>query len=299
MAVGCPIRLDAQPTREGARQSLGSHMSDDRLHQIELKDGTEKSGFVRGGQNKPPRECGNCIWMGMASCGHPFVMDDPEITARTDDGRVPVDADDCCDNFQSLGNVLLWIVRHGATVTDVQGKHGGWQNDPLNETGRSQAQQAKKYLEGKTIKHVFSSDMIRAIETAKIVSGSDPEQDKQLRPWDVGWFTGKDSELYKEQFKEFLKHPAREIPDGESLAEYAARMHKALEKYVAFARENGPTLLVCHSRNFSQFKKQLENKNEFDKPEEWDKVCEGGIMTVLDEDGELKVEIVFNRGDEG
>ena len=271
----------------------------DQLTKLELKDGTEKSGFVRGGQNKPPRECGNCIWMGMDSCGHPLVLADPANSARNDDNRFPVDADDCSDYFQSRGNVLLWIVRHGATVTDVQGKHGGWQNDPLNDTGRKQAQEAKRYLEGKTFKHVFSSDMARAVETAKIVSGTDPEQDKWLRPWDVGVFTGRDSDLYKEQFKVFLKHPAREIPGGESFAEYAARMHKVLLKYIDFARENGPTLLVCHSRNFSQFKKQIENKNEFDKPDDWDKVSEGGIMTVLDEDGELKAEIVFNRGDEG
>lgn len=266
----------------------------------ELTDGTKQSGFVTGSENKPPRECGNCIWMAHGSCGHPLVLADPENTARTDDGRFPVDEDDCSNAFQSQGNVLLWIVRHGATVTDVQGKHGGWQNDPLNELGRKQADEAKRYLEGKTVKDVYSSDMIRAIETAKIVFGKAPEQDKLLRPWDVGAFTGKDADLYKEYFKEYLKHPARQIPGGESLAEFAQRMHQALNKYVALARENGPLGIVMHSRDFSQFKKQIEDDNEFEKPEDHDKVAEGGIMVVLEgKDGELKVEIVFKRGDEG
>lgn len=274
-----------------------------KLTQIELKDGTEKSGFVHGGQNMPPRECGNCIWSGLGSCGHPIVLADPENSARNDYDRFPVDDDDCSDYFQSRKNVLLWVIRHGATITDIQGKHGGWQNDPLNETGKQQVELTKKFMDGKPYKHVFSSDMARAIETAKIISGKAPEQDKLLRPWDVGAFTGKDSDLYKEQFEEFLKHPARQIPGGESLAEFAGRMHKVLEKYVSFARENGPCLIVCHSRNFSQFKNQIEDKNEFDKPDAWDKVAEGGVLVVLDEVKDdvhsLKVEIVFNRGDEG
>jgi len=272
----------------------------DELPIHELKDGTKFSGFVHGGENKPPRECGNCIWMGFASCGHPVVLQDPKLKDKLNDlERFPVDNDDCCDFFQSKGNVLLWIVRHGATIPDEQGKHGGWQDDRLSDTGLRQAQQARDYMQDKNYKHVFSSDMARAVSTAKIISGRDPYKDPELRPWDVGIFTGKDHDAYEDQFQVFLDHPAREIPDGESMAEYAVRMHKALLKYIAFARANGPCLLVCHSRNFSQFKKQIEGVNEFDKPDKFDKVKEGGIMTILDEKGELKVEIVFNRGDEG
>lgn len=266
----------------------------------DLTDGTKQSGFVTGSENKPPRECGNCIWMAFGSCGHPLVLADPENTARDDYDRFPVDADDCSNAFQSRGNVLLWIVRHGATVTDVQGKHGGWQNDPLNETGKQQAELAKKYMDGKPVKAVYSSDMVRAVETAKIVFGTEPERDALLRPWDVGAFTGKDTDVYKEHFKEYLKHPARQIPGGESLAEFAQRMHQALNKYVSLAREDGPIGIVMHSRDFSQFKKQIEDDNEFEKPEDHDKVGEGGIMVVLEgKDGKLKVEIVFQRGDNG
>ena len=270
----------------------------DGLAKIELKDGTKKSGFVGGAQNVPPRSCSNCIWQGMGSCGHPIVVADPEALPKNDDNRVIVNPDDCSDFFQSLGNVLLYIVRHGVTTPDTQGVHGGWQDDPLNAEGKKQAERAKKYLEGKDIDNVFSSDMARSVETAKIITGQNPEKDPALRPWDVGVFTGKDHDLYKQQFKHYLDHPMQSIPDGESMADFADRIRRTLEKYIAFARENGPTLLVCHSRNFSVIKRVIENKNQFDKPDEWDKVREGGIMTILDEDGELKVEIVYNRGDE-
>jgi alpha-ribazole phosphatase len=274
-------------------------MAKDIVPMHELVDGTKKSGFVHGSENKPPRTCGNCIWFGLKSCGHPLILLDPELKDRRNDyDRFPVDEDDCSNAFQSQGNVLLYIVRHGETPSDGAGRHGGWQDEPLSAEGEKQIALTKKYLEGKEYKHVFSSDMKRAIQTAKSISGKNPEKISALRPWDVGVFTNKDQELYEKEFEEYLKHPAREIPDGESLAAYATRLHKALEWLISFARANGPCLVVCHSRNFSQFKKQVEGKNEFNEPDKWDKVKEGGIMTILDEKGELKVEIVFNRGDE-
>lgn len=64
------------------------------------KDGTDLSGFVTAKENKPPRECGNCKWMKDAHCEHPLVMIDPEVNGEQGKPK-PVDADDCCDNFQS------------------------------------------------------------------------------------------------------------------------------------------------------------------------------------------------------
>jgi hypothetical protein len=64
------------------------------------KDGTPISGFVTAKENKPPRECGNCKWMKDGHCGHVLVMHDPKV-AGEDGQPKPVDADDCCDNFQN------------------------------------------------------------------------------------------------------------------------------------------------------------------------------------------------------
>jgi broad specificity phosphatase PhoE len=285
-----------------ANKTLGESNSAETkaTQQGEMADGTKQSGFVTGSQNKPPRECGNCIWMAFASCGHPSIVSDKELKDRLNaDGRVKVDEDDCSNHFQSQGNVLLWIVRHGVTTPDELGLHGGWIDDPLNDAGKQQAEDAKKYLAGKKFKHVISSDMDRAQETAGIIAPDHKRYvDKQLRPWDVGKFSGKDHDIYKDEFESYIKHPTVQIPDGESMAQFGMRMHSVLMKYVEFAKKNGPTLLVTHSRNFTQFKKHIEDKNEFKKPNDWDKVREGGIMVVLDEDGFLKVEIVYNRGDE-
>ena len=265
-----------------------------------FSDGTDDVGFVTGSQNKPPRECGNCIWMALKSCGNPNVVKAKSMQSKlTQIGRVTVDADDCCNSFQSNGNVLLWIVRHGVTDPDEQGISGGLIDDPLNENGREQARDAADYLRDKHIQHVVSSDMDRAQETAEIIRpGQDRYIDKNLRPWDVGKFSGRPhSDAYKEEFDHFIDNPSVPMPDGESMEDFSDRMVKVFSKFVDFARRKGPTLVVTHSKNFTQFKRAVEDKNKFKKPNDDDKVNEGGIMVILDEAGVLRCEIVYNRGD--
>lgn len=72
----------------------------------QLSDGTAVSGFVTGSENPPPRECGSCRWMAAGLCSHPQVMADSELDERKQvDGTIKVDADDCCNNFQSTKEI--------------------------------------------------------------------------------------------------------------------------------------------------------------------------------------------------
>ena len=55
-------------------------------------DGARISGLVTDEQNKPPRVCSNCVWIGMGTCGNRLITDDPENAPLLDkDGRVKVE----------------------------------------------------------------------------------------------------------------------------------------------------------------------------------------------------------------
>ena len=273
-------------------------MADD-LVQIEhsQKDGTKQAGFVRGGENKPPRQCGNCVWSGIGSCGHPQVVSDPEL--KTNDlGRVPVDSDDCSDFFQSRGNALIYVIRHGSTQFNEQHAFRGWINVDLDKKGKAQAKLAREFLADKKIKAVYASDLDRTVHTAKLVMPSKAaEKDNNLRPWDVGVFSGKPKERYQEALNHFIDNPDLDVPEGESLKNFAGRMEKAFKKYLAIAKENGPILLVFHSSNAIQFEKQAEGKDELGRPEDAELVSPGGIMVILGEETEngmiYKAEVIF------
>jgi broad specificity phosphatase PhoE len=264
------------------------------------KDGTKASGFVHSSENRAPRQCGNCIFFcESGKCNNRSVIEDPEVPKNAD-GTAKVDADDCSDHFMSRGNAIIYALRHGETANNKQKKFRGWIDVPLNETGKSEAKEAREFLADKGIKRVFASDLGRAGETAKLALPSiKAEKDPLMRPWDVGVFSGKDREDTQDDFNHYIDNPDVRIPDGESLKEFATRMNKVFKRYVKEGQEDGPILLVWHSSNCIQLEKQVEGEDELGRPEDVDRVLPGGVMAVLDEgDGKFKVEIVFGDSPE-
>lgn len=63
-----------------------------------------------------------------------------------------------------------WIfVRHGQSVANAEGWLSGHIDTPLTDLGREQARRCRELLAGRAIDRVFSSDLVRASETAALV----------------------------------------------------------------------------------------------------------------------------------
>lgn len=62
---------------------------------------------------------------------------------------------------------MIYLMRHGADPSD---RYGGWSPYGLTAEGREQVHAAKRKLRGKGITKIFSSDLVRAKETAEIVA---------------------------------------------------------------------------------------------------------------------------------
>ena len=67
---------------------------------------------------------------------------------------------------------MIYIVRHGQTDWNIKELYQGASNIELNEFGRSQALELKKLLSGIKFDEVISSPLIRAYETATIITGN-------------------------------------------------------------------------------------------------------------------------------
>lgn len=65
----------------------------------------------------------------------------------------------------------VWVVRHGETNLNKQKFMQGITDEPLNEIGISQAQQARKTVENIRFDAVYSSTLCRAVKTASIIGG--------------------------------------------------------------------------------------------------------------------------------
>lgn len=65
----------------------------------------------------------------------------------------------------------IFIARHGETEYNRQGKMQGRGIDiPLNKTGRLQARAIADTLQDEDIEHIFSSSLVRSMETAEIIA---------------------------------------------------------------------------------------------------------------------------------
>ncbi len=65
----------------------------------------------------------------------------------------------------------IFVVRHGITEWNLQGKAQGREDIPLCEGGIAQARACGELLQGLSIDHMVSSPLIRAKKTAEIIGG--------------------------------------------------------------------------------------------------------------------------------
>ncbi|MBN2718051.1 MAG: histidine phosphatase family protein [Deltaproteobacteria bacterium] len=65
----------------------------------------------------------------------------------------------------------LWLVRHGETIANANRRISGWTNVPLTPEGILQARAVGSKLNGTRFDSVWSSDLQRAIDTARLAYG--------------------------------------------------------------------------------------------------------------------------------
>jgi broad specificity phosphatase PhoE len=97
----------------------------------------------------------------------------------------------------------ILLARHGETEWNRLGRWQGHADPPLNDLGRRQAEILAEQLAGDTVSAVYSSDLRRARETARIVAeriGLPVTEDSALREIDVGSWSGLTRDEVRERF---------------------------------------------------------------------------------------------------
>jgi probable phosphoglycerate mutase len=87
----------------------------------------------------------------------------------------------------------LYMVRHGETAWNAEGRVQGQLDIPLSEVGRAQARAVASLLSGETFSALYSSDLVRVRETAQPLAELlqlPPRLDERLRERHYGVFQG-------------------------------------------------------------------------------------------------------------
>ena len=119
---------------------------------------------------------------------------------------------------------MIYFIRHGQTEWNVLGLMQGQTDIPLNDTGRAQAKQMAKSLQGVTFDKVFCSPLSRALETCQaVVDASQIIVDKRIAERYFGEFEGEPAMLMRS--RKFWNTNANQTFDrAESLFDFVARV---------------------------------------------------------------------------
>lgn len=146
-------------------------------------------------------------------------------------------------------NTTLCLVRHGETQWNAERRLQGHLDIPLNDHGLAQARATAALLQGKRFDAVYSSDLARALETARSIAGGlAPVALAALRERHYGSFQGLTYEEAKQNLPEAYTAFESRDPDfafpggGESLLAFRARVESTM--LALASRHAGQQLLV-------------------------------------------------------
>ena len=160
---------------------------------------------------------------------------------------------------------------HGTTYDNAAEKYSGWKQVELTDLGKEQAENLGEINKNINFDVVFTSDLVRAIDSANIAFPKCKKiQDSRLRECNYGDFDGESKELVV--YEEHIDEP---FPNGESLKDVEKRVLEFIEyikieypgKYIAIVAHRAPQLaLEVLTKKISW---EEANANDWRKTKSW------------------------------
>jgi 2,3-bisphosphoglycerate-dependent phosphoglycerate mutase len=148
----------------------------------------------------------------------------------------------------AYAQLTVFVVRHGQTDWNKEGRIQGGTDNPLNATGREQAATLAGTLEGIKLDAVYTSSHQRARQTAAVFEGRAPVTPMdELRERFFGKFEGandKDKATVEDWNKRRFTW-TDDMEGGETLESQARRAQTALDKIRA-KHKSGTVMIVGH-----------------------------------------------------
>ncbi len=144
----------------------------------------------------------------------------------------------------------LILIRHGETSYHSENRYCGFSNPPLNKNGIRQCESLSRRLNKANVHKVYSSNLKRALETARIIFKNNAiEQLPDFREMNFGILEGLTHQEIMNQhprlYQDWLSQPAKlKFPGGETLKDLVARVRKQLSFILARNRQREIALIA-------------------------------------------------------
>ncbi len=136
-----------------------------------------------------------------------------------------------------MGETIIYLVRHGRTRANEEERFSGRTAEPLLEQGRIQARETGKLLSKRPIAAIYTSPMVRTVETSRIMAGilgAPVMEEPGLAEIRIPQWDGRlKSDLMRDENSGYLlwkRDPAAfSLPGAETLVKLQRRAVKAIE----------------------------------------------------------------------
>ncbi|TDM05168.1 histidine phosphatase family protein [Macrococcus lamae] len=162
--------------------------------------------------------------------------------------------------------MFVYLLRHGQDTLD---KRGGWSREPLTSMGIEQVKETSNKLKGIQFDKVLSSDLIRTVETTKILKDilnlKDIVYYQELREVNNGILAGMDNEIAEKRFPGLYWNTLKwdeNYPNGESPKAFYERVKVFWERIKKETPEDSTILIVAHQGVFEVIQ-NLENGTDY------------------------------------
>ena len=169
--------------------------------------------------------------------------------------------------------ICFYIVRHGQTLLNSLDRAQGWADSPLTDAGKQTAVELGHKLKSIDFDAVYTSDMLRAIQTAELImeagekKGMPIEKDARLREWCLGNMEAENNAVFIKKVADWLGGASfaelnKRLPDvADAIYEHdttgVAETFQTIEERLKAAfmdmaqrhgvRENSNILVVTHA----------------------------------------------------
>lgn len=184
----------------------------------------------------------------------------------------------------------IYLIRHGQTDWNVEGRWQGSLDVPLGEVGHKQARALAEALIDRPINAIYSSDLIRALATAEPLAKSrrlPVMRDARLRELNLGVLQGLTHDEIVMKYPAEMKGMEADymdyvVPEGESRRTLQARAFDAWQEIVT-TEEKAPIAIFTHGGTIRLLLMKLF-------PNEMERLTKVRItntcVTTIDADGE-------------
>jgi broad specificity phosphatase PhoE len=178
-------------------------------------------------------------------------------------------------------STTIYLIRHGETDWNLEKRLQGQTDVSLNKTGKAQAMACAETIKDISFQRCFTSDLLRAYETALILKGEREfpvSMDKRLRERNVGQFEGA------------LKEHYYQIPDLNGKIESDEQLKERMMIFLHEVRASYPgetILIVAHAEVIKSIFLEL---NHLKRPFSLVEIQNLAFLKISCDNGEWKID---------